>query len=210
MPARWLLLAAFVLTPGLSWAQPSAPTPRVSIGGGLGFAVPFHSDFDFTPWAWEADVRVALSSRVLVEAVVGEWRLSETDRARDIVVSMPPGRIGRLDQTTTRVQRMVGANVLFTSGPGRVRLVAGGGMGLVQYDRRTRQTTGDCSPGVSCGSFETSFSNASATAQGVGGAQVRLSARFAVYGQARLVVPMKDPGGSDLRVTTGLRWGFGG
>ena len=210
MAARWLLLAAFVLTPGLSSAQPPAPAPRVTVGGGLGVAVPFHADFDFTPWAWEADVRVALSSRVVVEAVVGEWRRSDTTRARDIAVSMPPGRIGRLEQTTTRVQRLVGGNVLFSTGSRRVRLLAGGGLGLVQHARRTRQTTGDCSPGVSCGSFESSFSNASAAAQGVGGADVRLSARLAVYGQARFVVPMTDPGGSDLRVTTGLRWGFGG
>lgn len=209
MPVRWVLLAALVLTPGLASAQPSAPAPRVSIGGGLGFAVPFHGDLDFTPWAWEADVRLALSRRVVFEAVVGEWRHSDTMRARDIAVSMPPGRIGRFDQTTTRVQRLVGANVLFSSGPRRVRFLAGGGLGLVQHERRTRQTTGDCSPGVSCGSFESSFSNTSAAAQGVAGADVRLSARFAAYGQARLVVPTTDPGGSDLRVTTGLRVGFG-
>jgi hypothetical protein len=199
-----------MLTPSLASAQPSAPTPRVSIGGGLGFAVPFHGDFDFTPWAWETDVRVALSSRVVVEAAVGEWRHSETTGARDIAVAMPPGRIGRLEQTTTRVQRLVGANVLFRTGPRRVRPFAGGGLGLVQHARRTRQTTADCSPGVSCGSFETSFSNTSGAVLGVGGADVRLSARLAAYGQARLVVPMTDPGGSDLRVTTGLRWGFGG
>jgi len=58
-------------------------------------------------------------------------------------------------------------------------------------------------------SFESSVSNSSGAAQGVGGAEVRLRAGFALYGQARFVVPMNDPGGSDLRVTTGLRWGFG-
>ena len=46
--------------------------PRVAIGAGAGMAVPFHGDFDFTPWAWDADIRSAMSRRVLLEVTVGD------------------------------------------------------------------------------------------------------------------------------------------
>lgn len=105
---------------------------------------------------------------------------------------------------------MLQVNVLVRDTAGRRRLAAGGGVGLLQFDRRTRQVTEGCSPEVSCGSFESKFSNSSGSAQAVGGLEVALAGGLAVHGQVRFVVPMTDPAGSDLRVTAGLRWGFGG
>jgi hypothetical protein len=207
--AEWILLSLLVLFPGNATAQTRVSPPRVSIGAGAGVALPFHGDFDFTPWAWEADVRVRLSRRMLFEAAVGDWRHSETRVVANIPVTTPPGVIGRLEQTTARTQRTFEANALFTGGSGRVRVNAGGGVGLLQHSRRTRQITGQCSPGVSCGSSESTFSNAVGAAQAVGGAEARLSDGFNVYGQVRFVVPMTDPGGSDFRVTAGVRWSLG-
>jgi hypothetical protein len=88
-------------------------------------------------------------------------------------------------------------------------MAAGGGVGLLQHLRRTQTVTTDCTPGVTCGSFESTFSNASGSAQAVGGAELRLTRPLALYGDVRFVVPFTDPAGSDLRVTSGLRWGFG-
>ncbi len=117
--------------------------------------------------------------------------------------------IGRFEQTTTRVQRSIQANILVTGARGRIRVSAGGGGGLLVHERRTRQVSEDCSPTVPCGPFESTFSNASGAAQGVGGVEVELARRLALFGRVRFVVPFSDPGGADLRVTTGLRWAFG-
>lgn len=115
MKARWMILGAFVLLPGAVAAQGTDSVPRVAIGAGAGLALPFHGDFDFTPWAWDADLRVALARHALLEAAVGEWRHSETSVAQNIQVTIPPGTIGRLERTTTRVQRILQANLLFTA-----------------------------------------------------------------------------------------------
>jgi hypothetical protein len=48
--------------------------PRVSIGAGAGIAVPCHGDFNFMPWAWDGDVRLAMSPHVRLEGTVGELR----------------------------------------------------------------------------------------------------------------------------------------
>lgn len=205
---RSALLGVLILTPCAASAQPNPA--RVSVGAGAGFAVPFHGDFDFTPWAWDADLRVAVSPHLLIEAAVGEWRHDESRVAENIRVETPPGTIGRLEQTTDRVQRTYQANAIFTAAADRVRVVAGGGVGLLQHDRQTRTTTGNCSPGVTCGSFESNFSSATGSVQAVGGVEVRLAGRVSIFGQTRFVVPMTDPGGSDLRVTAGARVGFGG
>jgi hypothetical protein len=201
------LLSLFVLFPGTATGQTASP-PRVSIGAGAGLAVPFHGDFDFTAWTWEADIRVRLSPRVLFEAAIGDWRHSETRVAENIPVTPPAGVIGRFEQTTTRTQRTVEANALFTGRSGRVRVNAGGGVGLLLHSRRTRQVTSQCSPEVSCGPSDSTFSNGAGEAQAVGGAEVRLSDGFHVYSQVRFVVSMSDPGDSDLRLTAGVRWAF--
>jgi hypothetical protein len=209
MRVTWLLSGAILLSPALAAAQSSDPGPRLSVGAGAGVAFPLHGDFDFTPWAWDADVRIAMARHVLLEVAVGEWRHSESRVTENIPVTMPTGMIGRLEQKTTRVQRSSQINVLFRGSAGRVRITGGGGIGLLQHDRRTRQDVSGCSQGVTCQSFESSFSNTSFAAQAVGGAEVALAGGFAVYGQARFVVPTSDPGGGDIRVTAGVRWGFG-
>lgn len=55
--ARWVVLGPLVLLPGAAAAQATDSPPRVAIGAGAGVAFPLHGDFDFTPWAWDADVR---------------------------------------------------------------------------------------------------------------------------------------------------------
>ena len=205
----WLLFGVSLLLPGLTWAQ-AAETPRVSVGAGVGFATPFHADLDFTARAWEADVRLAMSRHLLLEVAAGDWRHGESIVRQDIPVTPGGGVIGRFEETTTRVQRSVSTNVLFTSARGRVRMTTGGGAGFVQFTRQSRQLTSECTPQVQCGPFESSVSNLTFGAQIAGGAEVGLAGGVALYGQMRLVVPVSDPGGSDLRVTTGLRWRFGG
>ena len=207
--ATWILFGATLILSDAAAAQSQDPLPRVSVGAGAGVAFPLHGDFDFTPWAWDADVRLAISRHVLVEVAVGEWRHSESTVLENIPVTPPPGMIGRLEGSTTRVQRSSQLNVLFRGAAGRVRITGGGGAGLLQHRRRTRQDVSGCSPGVSCQSFESTFSNTSFAAQLVGGAEVVLGGGLAVYGQTRVVVPASDPGGSDVRVTAGVRWGFG-
>src|SRR5918994_6878476 len=131
MCVTWFLLAATLVLPGRAAGQSSDPGPRVSVGAGAGVAFPFHGDFDFTPWAWEADVRLAVARHVLFEVAVGEWRHSESSVTLDISTSVPQGRIGRLEQKATRVQRSSQFNVLFRGAAGRVRFTAGGGAGVV-------------------------------------------------------------------------------
>jgi hypothetical protein len=204
-----MLLGAFALLPAAATAQVRDSAPRVSIGGGVGFALPFHGDFDFTPWAWDADVRVAMSRRVMLEAAVGEWRHVEKTGAENIQVPMPIGVIGHLEQATTRTQRTLQANVLATRTAGRLRVFAGGGVGLLRHVRRTRTVAERCSGEAACGTFESTVSSAAGTAQAVGGAEIRVAGGLNLYGQMRFVVPMTDLGGSELRVTSGLRWSFG-
>ena len=81
MSAHHHVTAAFacavLLLPRLGMAQSSNPStlpPRISIGAGVGFAVPAYEDLEATPSAWEADVRLALAKHLLVEFAVGEWR----------------------------------------------------------------------------------------------------------------------------------------
>lgn len=136
---RWVLLGALVLLPAAASAQAINQPPRVSIGAGAGLALPLYGDFNFNPWAWETDVRVALSRRGLLEVAAGEWRQSEARVVHDIRLTPPPGTIGRFEQTTTRSQRMLQANLLFRGTMDRLRVTAGGGVGLLQHHRRTRR-----------------------------------------------------------------------
>lgn len=200
-----LLIALVVLTVLAPTA--AAQPPRVSVGAGAGLAIPFHGDFDFTPWAWDADVRLTMARHALFEVAIGEWHHSETTVRENI--STAGGVIGRLEQTTARTQRFVQANMLFTGDAGRVAVSGGGGVGLLQHQRRTHSDATGCSRAASCGSLASTFSNATGTAQAVGGADFRLSPTVALYAQARFLVPLTDPGGSDVRLTTGLRLGFG-
>jgi hypothetical protein len=182
----------------------------VAIAAGAGIAFPLHGDLVFTPWAWEADLRVALARRGLLELAAGEWRHSTSRVVEHIHVTPPPGTIGRFEQTTGRTQRMLQANLLFRDTTGRLHVTAGGGVGLLQHRRRTRTVTSGCAAEVSCGTTDASFTNASGTAQAMGGLEVALMSGLAAYGQARLLVNMRDVGGSETRITAGLRWSFGG
>jgi hypothetical protein len=209
----WVVVLGLVtVIPTAAAAQPAGAAPRISVGAGAGIAFPFHGDFDFTPWAWDADVRIGLSRRLMFEAAVGEWRHTATRVEHGVPAlgaSGPIGTFGRLEQSTRRVQRAWQVNMLATGRAGRVRVFGGGGVGLLQHDRRFRQTIEDCSPSVInlCGSTSNTFHNMSGSAQGVGGADVVITGPLAAYGQARFIVPMTDPAGADLRITAGMRWG---
>jgi hypothetical protein len=209
-----LCLLLFGLVTSIPAAAQTADdaAPRISIGAGAGIAFPFHGDFDFTPWAWDADVRIGLSRRLMLEAAVGEWRHTVTRVENDVPAlgaSGPIGTFGRLEQSTRRVQRAMHVNMLARASAGRVRVFGGGGVGLLQHDRRFRQTIEGCSAGVAnlCGSTENTFHNISGSVQGVGGADVVITGPFSAYGLARFTVPMTDPGGAELRLIGGIRWG---
>jgi hypothetical protein len=205
MYARCVVLVVFALVPAAAAAQ-STDAPRVSIGAGAGVVFPYHGDFDFTPWAWDADFRVAMARRMVLEIATGEWRHSATSITENIVLTPPPGVVGRLERTTRQAGRMLQVNVLFSGATGRVRVNAGGGIGLLQHQRRTQAITSNCSAGVPCGSSAWDFSRTAGTAQAVGGLEVGLGGGFAAQGHARFIVAMTDPGGSELRVTAGVRW----
>lgn len=210
MSVRACLCIVLVLCGLSARAAAQGAPPRVAVGAGIGLARPLHADFDFIAPAWDGDVRVALSDRLLFEAAVGDWRRVETDVLEDVPTTNPPGIIGRAESRTTRVQRSYQGNLLLTGADGRLRMSAGGGVGLVQHTRRSETRTDECSAGVTCGRFESTFSSATGSIQAAGGVEWRLSRRVAVSGQARFVVPMTDPGSGDLRFTAGLRVGMGG
>lgn len=201
-----VLLVMALTAPGEAAAQGDRP-PRLSIGAAAGAAVPFHADLDFTPWAWEADVRVPLSRAAMFEVTVGEWRWNQTIHTTDIRAT-PPGVIDELTRRTIRSGRSAQANILAVIPAGRVRLVAGGGVGLLVHHRRTMTTAEGCSGGAACGTFESVATRTDGSVQGVGGVTVRLSSLLAVYGQGRVLVPMRDPGASELRLTMGVRVQF--
>jgi hypothetical protein len=208
MSARYVLLVAFALLPATAGAQ-STESPRVSIGAGAGVAFPYHGDYNFTPWAWDADLRIRMSRRVMLEVAAGEWRHDETNVYEDLPYGVGPGRIGRLEQTSSRQMQMAQANVLFRGGGARVAALAGGGVGVLNNKRQTRSLSTGCSPGPVCGDFRSEFSRAMGTAQGVGGIEVRISGGLYAHGNARFIVPLEDAGSMELRLTAGLRWGFG-
>ena len=203
-----LVLIGFLLAlPTAAAAQPSNAPPRVSFGAGVGIAVPAYEDMHATPPAWEADVRLALGKHLLFEVAFGEWRHSGTTVRQNLPVSA--GVIGRLEETTTRRERTVQANLLGTGAQGRVRFSGGGGIGFLDYHRQFRQETTECSPQVRCGAYESPFSGSSMTVQGVGGIDVRIAGGLAAYGQVRLTIPLPDPSGGGVRFMAGVRWGFG-
>ncbi|HEX5216624.1 MAG TPA: hypothetical protein VFV98_14280 [Vicinamibacterales bacterium] len=205
--ATLVLIGLLLALPTAAAAQSSPAPPRVSFGAGIGVAVPAYEDMNATPPAWEADVRLALTKHLLFEGVIGEWRHSETHVSHNLPAS--GGVIGRLEETTTRRERTMQANLLATGTQGRVRFSGGGGIGFLQYHRQFRQELTECSPQVSCGAHESPFSSSSTTVQGVGGIDVRLVGGLAAYGQVRLTIPVPDPSGGGVRFMTGVRWGFG-
>ena len=202
--SRRLVFVVFIcLSATTASAQSGDSPPAISAGAAAGVALPFHGDFDFIPWAWEADLRIRLSRRVLVEAVMGDWRHTE----RLVFTGLPS--IARLEQTSERVQRSWQVNALSTRRIGRVWIVGGGGVGLVQHRRSTFTIAEGCAAGVACGEHESVFSNASAAVQGVGGMEVGATGPVALSATARLVVPLRDPAGMDLRFTAGIRLRLG-
>ena len=203
-----LVLIGFLLAlPTAAAAQSSNPPPRVSFGAGVGVAVPAYEDLEATPSAWEADVRLALAKHLLVEVAVGEWRHSKSSVSHNLPVM--GGVIGRLEQTSTRRERTVQANLLATGGAGRVRYTGGGGVGFLEYHKLFRQEATECSPQVTCFVNESPFSSTSATVQAVGGVDVRIVGGLGAYGQVRLTIPLPDPSGGGVRFMAGVRWGFG-
>lgn len=206
--ARWVLWSVLLLLPAGVSAQPVWPAPRVAIAAGTGVALPFHGDLDFTPWTWESDLRLRMSRPVWFEVAAGEWRSTEVNVTTNLPSAMPPHVIERAEHRTSRATRMVQGNLLFGGRVGRVGATVGGGVGLLQHARRVRTTLDGCPSGVTCGTFETNRSQVSGTIQAVGGADVLIVRGAAVYAQGRLIVPMRDPGSSELRLTGGLRWFF--
>jgi hypothetical protein len=203
-----LLLSLFALFPRAAGAQPTGEAPRISIGGGAGLAFLYHGDFDFTPWAWDADLRIRMSRRVMLEVAAGEWRHEETNVYQDLPYGTGPGRIGQLEQTIRRQMQMAQANLLFRGGTTRVAAVVGGGVGILNHKRQTRSLSTGCSSGAVCGDFGSEFSRGIGTGQAVGGIEARIAGGLFGHGTARFIVPFEDPGGMELRLTAGVRWGF--
>jgi hypothetical protein len=75
------------------------------------------------------------------------------------------------------------------------------------FDRRYTLTMTGCTPAGArvCAGDESNYSGGSFAAQVLGGAEVAVSSRIAVFGQLQLAVPMRDPGSSHASTTGGVR-----
>lgn len=216
MPRSWkqtgrsigmaVALATFGL-PGPAAAQ-GKPDSRVSVGAGIGFATPFHGDFDFTPVSWDVSVRVGKGT-ARFEAAWAEWR---HERSVDIPAPALPGigggSAGLLRQVSTRTSRVGQLNLVAEVRTGVVTWFAGGGAGVMVLRNEFRQTPIGCTGSNACVDFDHSDSNAGLTAQGVFGADVGVTDALAIFGQGRLIILTRDVGTSDLRYTAGARWRF--
>lgn len=199
------LVAALLLGASATAATAQVTHPAVSVGAGAGVAWPLHGDLDFTPWTWETDVRVALSSRVVLEVAGGEWRHSRTTITTDIPGSVD---IDRIDHESHHVRRTGYVSLLAAASSGRARVSGGGGVGLQQDRQRSITRLTGCTVTTACGTFQSSSSRAAAVVQGVGDVSVAMSAHASLFARVRLIVPAIDPGNSDVRVLGGVRLGW--
>lgn len=189
--------AGCAAVPSVAGAQDAHPRLTLAAGGGV--AVPFHGDFDFNAKAWEASVRGAIAPHVTIEGFFEEWQHENGSVLIDQAIQGPAGflgRVSRVEQSTRYRMRTAGVNALATGGSGRVSFFGGGGIGLLEYDRRYSSTASGCDAGTAqiCRSSGNTFASESFTVQGVAEMDVAVAPRVQVFGRYMFVVPTSDPG----------------
>ncbi len=189
--------SVFALSPSVATGQDSPP--KLTLGAGAGLANPFYEEFDFNARDWELSARGSVARHVAVEVFYGEWRHPKSLVQIDQAITGPSGfigRVGRLEQRTDYRMRTLGFNGLATGGSDRATFFGGGGVGLLAYDRRIRNTASGCDAATvqfctTSGSGST-FSSDSFTVQGVGEMDVLIVPRVQVYGRHMMVLPVRD------------------
>ncbi len=199
-----------VLWPSAAAAQD--PSPRLTVAAGSGLANPFYEGFDFNARNWELSGRGSVATHVAVEVFYEEWRHAKSLLQIDQAITGPSGfigRVGRLEQRTDYRMRTLGFNALATGGSGRATFFGGGGVGLLAYDRRMRNTASGCDAATAhvcaVSGNESTFSSDSFTVQGVGEMDVLIVPRVQVYGRYMMVVPVRDVTFGLGTITGGVR-----
>src|SRR5687768_10394951 len=140
------VLIAFLLAVAPAGAQDRADG-RFTMSGGAGVSAPFHGDLDFRAPSWVATARARVAPHFTIEGFVSEWlRSSETTRT-DVPLTGPSGAIGSIGQLTLRTRyrtQSLGFNLLSGLSRGRVTLSAGGGAGLLRFQRTSEQVLSGC------------------------------------------------------------------
>jgi hypothetical protein len=211
-----LLLTGFLIFVITAIAQPAAAQsepPSLSIAAGAGIAVPFHSDFSFDAFAWQASIRGRATRHFLIEGMLDQWRHTTTSRRTNVPLLGPSGPIGHIDELTTETldtMTAVGVNLLGTGTVGRVRISGGGGPGfLFYYDRHTTTLVGCSAPSPSiCEGRTNSDGFLVFAAHGVADVDVALTRHVSAVGRVLMAVPVEDPGYGHLNATAGLRVSF--
>jgi hypothetical protein len=196
-----------LVTPSVTNAQPA---PKLAIGASAGIANPLHGDFDFTAPEWQISLRTTVSDHFALEGFLEEWRHT-TDEVRHNVTLQGPvsvvAHVGRISSRTVQVTRIAGFNALARATFDRVTLTAGGGPSMWLYERRFNQTLTDCESTQpnGCRDFANRFSNSSFSVQAVGGLEVALTSRLALFGQYQFAAPTVDIAGGHSSVGAGVR-----
>jgi hypothetical protein len=204
-----ILIVLFVL--GICGSADAQDAHRLTAAFGAGVARQFSPDFDFgTTLVWQASVRRRTGEHLAVEGVFEQWNGQRDAVHTDVLLSGPDGPIGRVARITeqqTYRMRTLAFNVLALVGSGRVTVAAGGGAGVMAYDRTYAQETSGCEPATSsaCGRYENQFSSSSGTAQAVADLNVAITRRVAAFGRYDLVLPLRDPGFGHGSATAGIR-----
>lgn len=204
-----VVFASILLDGARAGAQQQDP-PRLSIAGGAGVALPLHADLDFTPSEWQVSFRGRFSRHFALEGFLSDWRHDATRVLINQSIEGPTGflgRVGRIEETTSHDVRVVGVNALATGSRGRVTIAGGGGIGILLFDRRFRQTSTGCNAGTTalCGTFENTFTNDSETVQGVVDIDVAVTRRLSGFGRYQVVLPLRDIGFGHGSVAGGVR-----
>jgi len=192
-------------------AQAQGEPPRFSVAGGAGAARQFSTEFDFgTTPMWQVSGRAQTAGHFAIEGVFEQWSQEQGRVINDLLLTGPDGPLGRaarIEQHEHFRMRTIAFNALATARSGRVLFMAGGGGGVMAYDRTFAQETSGCDApaAAACGRFENGFSSSSATLQAVAGVDVAITRRVAAFGRYDLVLPVRDIGFGHGGVTAGVR-----
>src|SRR5215471_4267170 len=169
---KTLILICFAV--GIAAQARAQSDTHVSLAAGAGVAALTYGELDFSHApAWGASARIQTGPHIAFEALVDQWRRTHETILLDQLLTGPNGplgRVARIEEGGTDRMRTIGVNVLATGTSGRVTVSAGGGAGVMLYDRTFTQAARGCDASVAsaCGTFSNTFSSNSFTGQAMG------------------------------------------
>ena len=213
---RQMLAGLVVVAAGLAAAPGAAGQdrePRFTVGGGAGMSDPFHGDFDFRAVGWEVASRGRPGPYLTIEGFASGWRHSTETRRLGVPLENSTSRIGtvgELSQRTVRQTQAFGASLLPTFSAGRATAVIGGGANVMFFQHRFDQQLSNCSSttAVTCGSFSNARTSSDLGVHALAGIDVVVAPRVTVFGQYRLLAPVRDPGSGHAALLAGVRLGL--